>query len=99
MADVSPVLNANSFIEVRPVTLDVDSNPVSYGVPILVKLSDLATYFSSAGTVPAATTSEVGGVLQAEAQANFAGADVAALEVELNAFLAKLVAAGIVASA
>lgn len=98
MADVSPVLNANSFIEVRPVTLDVDSNPVSYGVPILVKLSDLATYFSSAGTVPAATTSEIGGVLQAEAQADSVAADVSTLVTDFNALLAKMRASGYLAA-
>ena len=65
MADVAPILNDNSFIEVRPVTLDEDGNPVSYGVPIMVKMSDLAAYFSSAGTIPAATTTTVGGVLEA----------------------------------
>ena len=47
--------------------------------------------------LPAATTSVSGAVKQAATQANFAGADIAALEVELNAFLAKLKAAGIVA--
>jgi hypothetical protein len=36
-------------------------------------------------------------VKQAAAQANFAGADITALKVELNAFLAKLVAATLVA--
>lgn len=52
----------------------------------------------AAGTaVPAATTTLNGTVKKAATQANFAGADVAALVVELNAFLAKLKAAGIVA--
>lgn len=47
--------------------------------------------------VPAATTTVNGTVKKAATQANFAGADAAALVVELNAFLAKLKAAGIVA--
>lgn len=47
--------------------------------------------------VPAATTTVNGTVKKATTQANFAGADTAALLVELNAFLAKLKAAGIVA--
>ncbi|RYY51276.1 MAG: hypothetical protein EOO06_00680 [Chitinophagaceae bacterium] len=52
----------------------------------------------AAGTLtPAATTTVNGTVKKAATQANFAGADNAALLVELNAFLAKLKAAGIVA--
>lgn len=52
----------------------------------------------AAGTLtPAATTTVNGTVKKAATQANFAGADTAALLVELNAFLAKLKAAGIVA--
>lgn len=47
--------------------------------------------------VPAATTTVNGTVKKAATQANFAGADTAALLVELNAFLVKLKAAGIVA--
>jgi len=50
-----------------------------------------------AGAVAPATTTVNGTVKKAATQANFAGADIAALEVELNAFLAKLKAAGIVA--
>lgn len=44
-----------------------------------------------------ATTTTAGLVKKAATQANFAGADAAAIVVELNAFLAKLKAAGIVA--
>lgn len=52
----------------------------------------------AAGTLtPAATTTANGTVKKAATQANFVGADNAALLVELNAFLAKLKAAGIVA--
>lgn len=52
------------------------------------------------GTIPgagvaAATTANAGVVKRAATQADFAGADVAALKVELNAFLAKLKTAGI----
>lgn len=46
---------------------------------------------------PNASTSVKGLVNQAAAQSNFAGADAAAIVVELNAFLAKLKTAGIVA--
>lgn len=45
----------------------------------------------------AATTTVAGVVKKAAAQADFAGADAAALVIELNAFLAKLKTAGIVA--
>lgn len=44
--------------------------------------------------LPVATTAVAGVVKKAAAQADFAGADIAALKVELNAFLAKLKAAG-----
>lgn len=44
-----------------------------------------------------ATTTTAGLVKQAATQADFAGADAAAIVVELNAFLTKLKAAGIVA--
>lgn len=49
------------------------------------------------GGVAAATTTVRGTVKKAAAQATFAGADLAAVKVELNAFYAKLQAAGIVA--
>jgi hypothetical protein len=58
--------------------------------------ADASAVRTAIGTV-AATTTVAGIVEQAEAQAAFAGADAAAIVVELNAFLAKLVAAGIVA--
>lgn len=48
-------------------------------------------------TPPNASTSVKGLVNQAATQANFAGADAAALVTELNAFLTKLKTAGIVA--
>ncbi|AVO24968.1 hypothetical protein KHQ84_gp023 [Rhodococcus phage Finch] len=48
-------------------------------------------------TPPNATTSVKGLVNQAATQANFAGADAAAIVGELNAFLGKLKTAGIVA--
>ena len=44
-----------------------------------------------------ATTTTAGLVKKAATQANFAGADAAAIVTELNTFLAKLKAAGIVA--
>lgn len=50
----------------------------------------------AAGTAVAPATTTVNGTVKKSAtQADFAGADLAALKVELNAFLAKLKAAGI----
>lgn len=48
-------------------------------------------------SISPATTTTAGTVKQAATQANFAGADAAAIVVELNTFLTKLKAAGIVA--
>lgn len=60
-------------------------------------LQALEAQLANGTAVPAATTTVNGTVKKAATQANFAGADTAALLVELNAFLAKLKAAGIVA--
>ena len=60
-------------------------------------LQALEAQLANGTAVPAATTTVNGTVKKAATQANFAGADAAALVVELNAFLAKLKAAGIVA--
>lgn len=60
-------------------------------------LQALEAQLADGTAVPAATTTVNGTVKKAATQANFAGADAAALVVELNAFLAKLKAAGIVA--
>lgn len=48
------------------------------------------------GGLPAATSTVNGGVKKAAAQATFAGADITALKAELNAWYAKLQAAGLV---
>lgn len=60
-------------------------------------VQELEADLADGSAVPAATTTVNGTVKKAATQANFAGADAAALVVELNAFLAKLKAAGIVA--
>lgn len=60
-------------------------------------VQELEAQLANGTAVPAATTTVNGTVKKAATQANFAGADTAALLVELNAFLAKLKAAGIVA--
>lgn len=51
----------------------------------------------STGSVPAATTTVVGGVKMAADQANSVAADVATVVTDFNALLAKLKAAGIMA--
>lgn len=68
------------------------------GAGYIVAVNDLAEQVNSGTGVPVATTTVNGTVKQAAAQADFAGADITALKVELNAFLAKLEAAGTVAS-
>jgi len=60
-------------------------------------VQELEASLADGTAVPAATTTVNGTVKKAATQANFAGADTAVLLVELNAFLAKLKAAGIVA--
>lgn len=50
-------------------------------------------------TLPAATTSALGGVKQAAVQANSTATDVAGAVADINALLTKLRAAGMVASA
>lgn len=60
-------------------------------------VNQLNTQLAAGTLTPAATTTVNGTVKKAATQANFAGVDTAALLVELNAFLAKLKAAGIVA--
>jgi len=60
-------------------------------------VKELEADLADGTAVSAATTTVNGTVKKAATQADFAGADIAALKVELNAFLAKLKAAGIVA--
>lgn len=68
------------------------------GAGYITAVQSLAAQIDAGGaTVPNASTTVKGVVNQAAAQADFAGADITALKVELNAFLAKLEAAGIVA--
>jgi len=52
--------------------------------------------FGGTAKAATATTTNAGLVRKAAAQATFAGADVTALKVELNAWYAKLQAAGLV---
>ncbi|MFV8904582.1 head fiber protein [Serratia fonticola] len=52
---------------------------------------------SGGASIPAATTTTIGGVKQAATQANSSATDVAGLVTDVNALLAKLKAAGIMA--
>lgn len=96
MAAGFETLDPDSMVEITPVVKD-GSTIVSHGTPFRMTLSDFGAYLASGGAIPVATTTVKGVVNQAAAQADFVGADVTALKVELNAFLAKLEAAGIVA--
>lgn len=46
MAEVSPILDDDSFVQITPVTKDGDGNPVSYGVPTYIRLGDLKAYIA-----------------------------------------------------
>jgi len=67
------------------------------GAGYIEAVNSIATQVNSGAGVPVATTTVNGTVKKSATQADFAGADITALKVELNAFLAKLKAAGIVA--
>lgn len=67
------------------------------GAGYIEAVQSIADALDAGTAVPAATTSVAGVVKQAAITADFAGADAAAIVVELNAFLAKLRTAGIVA--
>lgn len=63
------------------------------GVPTTV--ANMDDVDGEAYTLPAATTSALGGVKKAAAQADSTATDVAGLVTDFNALLAKLKAAGI----
>lgn len=77
-------IDGNSLVPVRAMVKDASGDPVTSSTVVEVTVSEL---LSSAGA-PA----------QAAAQADFEGADIAALKVELNAFLGKLRTAGVIAT-
>lgn len=67
------------------------------GAGYIEAVNSIAAQVNSGAGLPVATTTVNGTVKKAATQADFAGADITALKVELNAFLDKLQAAGIVA--
>lgn len=83
-------------VEQAYVRTDVTAIDTSQGVTELALFNVDGTPWTPDGAVGEATPTEEGTVKQAAFQADFAGADITALKVELNAFLAKLKTAGIV---
>ena len=69
------------------------------GAGYIPAVESIATALDAGTAVPTATTTVAGVVKQVGVTADFAGADAAALVVELNALLAALRTAGIVATA
>ena len=67
------------------------------GAGYIPAVESIASQVNAGGAVAQATTTTAGVVKQAAITADFAGADAAALVTELNALLAKLRTAGIVA--
>lgn len=92
----SILLDDDSMITVSAIVKD-GATIVSQDLPVRVRLGDLKAFLVSPAGLPTATTTTQGAVKQAVAQADFVGADVTALKVELNAFLTKLETAGLVA--
>jgi hypothetical protein len=65
---------------------------------VLAKENEMKGIPKTMAKAAAATPTVKGPVKQAAFQADFAGADITAVKVELNAFKAKLVAAGLMAA-
>lgn len=80
---------ATDLVKVQKVYTDPDTSVTTLG---LEERQTVSQVFAGA---PATLTAQ-GTVLKAAAQTDFVGADVTALKVELNAFLDKLQAAGII---
>lgn len=81
-------------VEQAVVRTDVTELDTSQGVTQLALFNEDGTPWTPDGAVGEASLTEQGTVLQAAYQADFAGADITALKLELNAFLAKLQDAG-----
>ena len=77
-------IDGTTQVMVRAVVKDTSGDPITSSTALEVTVAEL---LKGAGVAT-----------KAAAQANFAGADIAALKVELNAFLAKLRAAGVIAT-
>lgn len=88
-------IDGDTLIPVRMIVRDSDDSnaPVTNTTATDAKLSDVM-----AGATPGATAGSTGTVTRQAAQANSVAADVAALVVDFNALLAKLRAAGILAT-
>ena len=68
------------------------------GAGYIKAVQSIATQVNAGSGVPAATTTTNGTVKKAAYQAPAAAADVAALKAQLDALVAKLVAAGIMSA-
>ncbi|WP_443699024.1 head fiber protein [Pseudomonas sp.] len=68
------------------------------GAGYITAVKSLASQINAGTAVPAATTTVNGTVKKAAYQAPAAAADVAALKVQFDALVAKLVAAGIMSA-
>lgn len=79
--------DSRAMIEVIPVVVDGSNNVVTKGVATLLTLEEFGERMASEGVLP-----------QAAYQAPAAAADTAALKTQFDALLAKLVAAGLMAS-
>lgn len=77
-------IDGTTQVMVRAVVKDTSGDPITSSTALEVTVTEL---LKGAGVAK-----------QAAAQADFAGADIAAVKVELNAFLAKLRAAGVIAT-
>ena len=80
--------DSRAMIEVIPVVVDGSNNVITKGVATLLSLEEFGERLASVGALP-----------QAAVQDPAAAADVAALKTQFDALLAKLKAAGLMASA
>lgn len=55
-------LDPNALVAITPVTLNEDGEVGTYGMPALIKLSDLSTFLGGNIALPAATVSTAGAV-------------------------------------
>lgn len=78
------IIDGDSLITVRAMVRSAIDEPVTSSTQVEMTVNDLLK--------------AVGSPTQAAAQADFEGVDIAALKIELNAFLGKLRTAGVIAT-
>lgn len=92
-------LDGTSLVSIRPITVNEAGDPITANVAIEITLNQLAALIggSASFTVPAATTTVVGGVKKTPQIADLAGgADLPTTVTKVNAILAALRTAGLV---